>query len=121
MLVFPANIGNGDNEGYNYPEVVKHSYFLMPQFAQGHQKSWFQLSASSQYKFMRLPATTENSAITLPPFDTQTAKNVQFMSHTTKFQRNDSYHTAQVLLTLLVSLFTSDALTFCHRNLAFKF
>jgi len=30
MRVFAANIGNGDNEGYNYPEVTKHSHFIMP-------------------------------------------------------------------------------------------
>jgi hypothetical protein len=47
MRASPVNIGNGDNEGYNYPEVAKHSYFIMPQFVQGHQKGWFQLSAKS--------------------------------------------------------------------------
>jgi len=30
MRVFAENVGNGDNEGYNYPEVTKHSYFIMP-------------------------------------------------------------------------------------------
>ena len=32
MRVFAANVDNGDNEGYNYPEVAKHNYFIMPQF-----------------------------------------------------------------------------------------
>jgi len=55
------------NEEYNYPEVAKHSYFIMPQFVQGRQKS-----AISHYSCTH-NYNKRNSAILLPPFDTQTA------------------------------------------------
>jgi len=39
MQVFATNVCNGSNEEYNYPEVAKHSYFIMPQFVQVTRKA----------------------------------------------------------------------------------